>query len=115
LERRLLTILAVSNFFIKHRDLLALLLILSLLGLSFICLILVLVQESLVLQLLLFFALLVVLDFSVQSFEVTTQMLHGDSKVLVALAQTNGFVLLLEIVDLASVVFVLKAALHSLK
>jgi hypothetical protein len=42
-------------------------------------------------------------------------MLHGDIKVLVALAETDGFVLLFEIVDLSSVVFVLKTALNSLK
>ena len=42
-------------------------------------------------------------------------MLHGDIKVLVALAETDGFVLLFEIVDLSSVVFVLKTALHCLK
>jgi hypothetical protein len=68
LERRLLTILAILDLFIQHRNILALLLILSLLGLSIISLSLVSVQVSLMLQFLLVLTLLVVFNFSIERF-----------------------------------------------
>ena len=68
LERRLLTILAILDLFIQHRNILALLLILSLFGLSIISLSLVSVQVSLMLQFLLVLTLLVVFNFSIERF-----------------------------------------------